>query len=103
MSMPTPHVNEDTMEDVCPICHDSLSDSQGHGMPTIIPCGHIFHVRCIEEVARHTSTCPECRQHFTIPGIEPAPNKENVNPNVGCAETAKQEKITSNTVAKIYL
>ena len=95
-------LNEEILDDLCPICHISLSDSEENGMPTIIPCGHIYHIRCIEEVARHTSVCPDCRTPFTIPGVEPAPNKENVSPNVGC-KTATQESGANNSADEISL
>jgi hypothetical protein len=103
MSVQPPAVDEEVMDDVCPICHVSITDTRENGMPTIIPCGHIFHTRCIEEVARHTSVCPHCRKHFIIPGVEPAPNKENVPPSFGCKEKPTIDTCADNEVDVITL
>ena len=38
----------------CTICLDSVSN-------TPLPCGHIFHNKCIETWKQKSNTCPNCR------------------------------------------
>lgn len=47
--------------DECAICYDKLSDSQYN-----LTCGHIFHVRCIENMLflHQNNKCPLCRRKF---------------------------------------
>jgi len=48
------------MEDVCPICHDTL---QVGNTESLRPCNHVFHGQCIIEALRSSRNgrCPVCR------------------------------------------
>jgi len=50
-------------EDCCAICLDIYNDGD---QLKCLPCGHEFHMACIEEwIRNHNSSCPSCRQQLT--------------------------------------
>jgi len=47
----------------CSVCLASL----GPGTSRTLPCGHVFHSRCIDRWKRTSCTCPMCRAPFDQP------------------------------------
>lgn len=47
-----------TDEQVCAVCLDSFRSRQH---VRVLGCGHLFHVRCIDQWAQRKDTCPSCR------------------------------------------
>lgn len=46
----------------CSICLEDLSCGGGPGgVPTRMPCSHVFHIRCLLKWFSRKSTCPMCR------------------------------------------
>lgn len=58
----------------CPICFDTLLEGS---VITLVPCGHCYHLKCVEDIRKTTSfidpengrfeiqnsdSCPECRK-----------------------------------------
>lgn len=58
----TPRVFEQQNE--CAICYDAL----GGDDQTCLPCGHIYHSRCIDLLMKrgemYNDKCPLCRERF---------------------------------------
>uniref|UniRef100_A0A7S4D041 RING-type domain-containing protein n=1 Tax=Eutreptiella gymnastica TaxID=73025 RepID=A0A7S4D041_9EUGL len=71
--------------DPCAICYDSLSAdalvlSQDVHMSTkVLPCNHIFHMKCIRRWMEHQSCCPICKRELipTAPAL-PCSHTEGV-------------------------
>ncbi|EAY12926.1 hypothetical protein TVAG_404720 [Trichomonas vaginalis G3] len=53
-------INDYDREEECLICRQQLSTDE----VVKLPCGHIFHKRCIVEWARSKTTCPICTKSF---------------------------------------
>ena len=45
----------------CHVCYNIMCD------PVTTPCGHTFCRRCLARVLDHSSLCPVCRRHLTLP------------------------------------
>jgi E3 ubiquitin-protein ligase synoviolin len=66
---------------VCIICREEMSTetAQLNDKPKKLPCGHIFHLKCLKNWLERQQTCPTCRQSVfqptfeTIPPIQPVP------------------------------
>lgn len=52
-----------TVGDQCPVCMVDMTRQQSRELP----CGHIFHTRCIDRWKRTNRTCPMCREPFDQP------------------------------------
>jgi hypothetical protein len=64
-----------TAADVCSVCRESLGGPTEHGGPSTIwmlPCGHHFHVECVQPWFLRHQTCPNCRTEVTVEGLEAA-------------------------------
>lgn len=48
----------DLLEDNCPICISGMTS----GDSILLPCGHRFHIKCMEAWSKRASSCPTCRQ-----------------------------------------
>jgi hypothetical protein len=46
----------------CTVCLDELAKGD---IVKMLPCGHIFHDRCIDEWLKHQKACPNCRASVT--------------------------------------
>ncbi|KAF0927823.1 hypothetical protein E2562_036243 [Oryza meyeriana var. granulata] len=51
---------EETAEDVCAICLGEFAD--GEKVRVLPPCGHGFHVRCVDAWLVSHGSCPTCRR-----------------------------------------
>ncbi|GMI63750.1 Arabidopsis Toxicos en Levadura 92 [Hibiscus trionum] len=52
----------------CSICLQSLKDGElARNLPR---CGHIFHLKCIDEWLKREGTCPMCREHVLNDAVE---------------------------------
>ena len=45
----------------CHVCYNVMCD------PVTTPCGHTFCRKCLARVLDHSSLCPICRRHLTLP------------------------------------
>jgi hypothetical protein len=45
----------------CPICFEPMKKN----ITIALPCGHIFHTKCIKEALRYNNKCPNCRRVIT--------------------------------------
>jgi E3 ubiquitin-protein ligase synoviolin len=55
----TPEQLEDSP--LCIVCRDQMTTSQ---QIKVLPCGHIFHLHCLQHWIRQRSSCPVCRAHI---------------------------------------
>ncbi|XP_019091476.1 PREDICTED: E3 ubiquitin-protein ligase RNF167-like [Camelina sativa] len=46
----------------CSICLEHLLGSKTGGVPTRLPCSHVFHDRCLTKWFSRKNTCPMCRR-----------------------------------------
>ncbi|THD22906.1 TRAF-interacting protein [Fasciola hepatica] len=44
----------------CPVCQELFTPASDCFM-SALPCGHVFHKKCVETWFRTSSTCPQCR------------------------------------------
>ena len=52
----------EALDDSCIICRDDMSvDAPGGARPKKLPCGHIFHLRCLRTWMERQQACPTCR------------------------------------------
>jgi E3 ubiquitin-protein ligase AIP2 len=51
---------------VCTVCYDDIAIGK-KGM--FIPCGHIFHPKCIKPWLKEHSTCPVCRYELPTENV----------------------------------
>lgn len=52
-------VKTDDAESTCVICHNNIERDSIYRQ--LNPCGHMFHVPCIDQWLQNNSTCPVCR------------------------------------------
>jgi len=54
--------------EVCSICRSTLSDVELSIHETVrrIPCGHLFHEKCIYKWFERSQDCPLCRKNILI-------------------------------------
>jgi hypothetical protein len=45
----------------CPICFEPMTKN----ITIALPCGHIFHTKCIKQALRYNNKCPNCRRVIT--------------------------------------
>jgi len=45
----------------CPICYDVARNERDGKPPITLPCGHVFHAKCIQKWTPTSNTCPMCR------------------------------------------
>jgi hypothetical protein len=45
----------------CPICFEPMKKN----ITIALPCGHIFHTKCIKQALRYNNKCPNCRRVIT--------------------------------------
>ncbi|CAG8507298.1 7298_t:CDS:2 [Paraglomus occultum] len=81
--------DESLQNQTCVIC---LEDFEGKDMIRELPCGHIYHVQCIDPWLLQTSTvCPTCKHDCSESTAEPATNSVN-----DCS-TSDQNSTVTNT------
>ena len=47
-----------------PSCHVCITDFDMKEKGMFLPCGHIFHPKCIEPWLKEHNTCPVCRKEM---------------------------------------
>lgn len=52
----------------CAVCHDAIAAGQ---VCRRLPCGHGFHMGCIDRALEERITCPVCRHPITAPPPPP--------------------------------
>ena len=50
----------------CPICFEPMTKN----ITIALPCGHIFHTKCIKQALRYNNKCPNCRRVITNVSLE---------------------------------
>jgi hypothetical protein len=50
----------------CPICFEPMKKN----ITIALPCGHIFHTKCIKQALRYNNKCPNCRRVITNVSLE---------------------------------
>jgi E3 ubiquitin-protein ligase ATL6/9/15/31/42/55 len=65
----------------CAICTEELKEDS-----TAIACGHVFHIRCIDEWFAKKMTCPVCRS--------------DLDPDKG-SERAEEEDMVSEVISNL--
>ena len=78
--------------DQCSICMTNMPRGTRQ-----LPCGHVFHTRCIDRWKRSSRTCPMCREPFDQPVY-------NVSVTIQCmadGQTATETYTTSNIQSMI--
>ena len=50
----------------CSICKEDILET---GYPCSIPCGHIFHGKCLLKWSESEQSCPTCRHEFELSRI----------------------------------
>jgi len=51
----------------CPLCLEPMKKN----ITIALPCGHIFHTKCIKEALRYNNKCPNCRRVITNVSLQP--------------------------------
>jgi len=64
---------EDERDSTCTVCMAEITEGKE------LPCGHIFHLRCLKEWLRRNPICPTCRHSIRVPP-QPAVNENNPAP-----------------------
>jgi len=64
---------EDERDSTCTVCMAEITEGKE------LPCGHIFHLRCLKEWLRRNPICPTCRHPIRVPP-QPAPAANANNP-----------------------
>jgi hypothetical protein len=54
---------------LCAICVEPLTS-----VHRVLPCGHRYHVSCIDHALEMRITCPTCRHDITVP-VPPSPTR----------------------------
>ena len=47
-----------------PSCHICITDFEMKENGMFLPCGHIYHPKCIEPWLKEHNTCPVCRKEM---------------------------------------
>lgn len=55
------HETIKAIDNECPICFEPMKEN----ITIALPCGHIFHTKCIKEALRYNNKCPNCRRVIT--------------------------------------
>jgi hypothetical protein len=48
-------------DNTCPLCLEPMKKN----ITIALPCGHIFHTKCIKQALRYNNKCPNCRRVIT--------------------------------------
>jgi len=62
----------------CPICFEPMKKN----ITIALPCGHIFHTKCIKEALRYNNKCPNCRRVITNVSLETRRRRKRTFRNV---------------------
>jgi len=62
----------------CPICFEPMTKN----ITIALPCGHIFHTKCIKEALRYNNKCPNCRRIITNVSLETRRKRKRTFRNV---------------------
>jgi len=63
---------DESIDDECCICYSSLSTSK----KIELPCGHVFHDKCIREWSKKKMNCPLDRKSFRVSDLESNKRKQ---------------------------
>ena len=63
----------ESTDNECCICYSSLSTSKN----IKLPCGHVFHDKCIREWSKKKMNCPLDRKSFRVSDLESNKRKQN--------------------------
>lgn len=47
-----------------PSCHICITDFEMKEKTLLLPCGHMYHMKCIEPWLKEHNTCPVCRKEL---------------------------------------
>jgi len=62
----------------CPLCLEPMKKN----ITIALPCGHIFHTKCIKEALRYNNKCPNCRRIITNVSLETRRKRKRTFRNV---------------------
>ena len=62
----------------CPICFEPMKKN----ITIALPCGHIFHTKCIKQALRYNNKCPNCRRIITNVSLETRRKRKRTFRNV---------------------
>ncbi|CAJ1937044.1 unnamed protein product [Sphenostylis stenocarpa] len=61
-----PTVTDVRRDDVCSVCMEGFTRDNRDGENKRVPCGHVFHSKCITLWLEHCNSCPLCRCHISL-------------------------------------
>ena len=82
-------------DDTCSICLCIVRKTRG---TRSLPCGHLFHRRCIEQWKIKCTTCPMCRESFDVPTYKVTITIENTTTNICQTITT----VNSSNICEIF-
>jgi len=62
----------------CPLCFEPMKKN----ITIALPCGHIFHTKCIKQALRYNNKCPNCRRIITNVSLETRRKRKRTFRNV---------------------
>jgi len=63
MNLPLHLAKKSSRQEVCQICHENFEEDR---FQKSLPCGHPFHMPCVDEWLSRQATCPVCRRPVKI-------------------------------------
>ena len=81
------------LDDSCIICRDDMTvDGVGGSVPKKLPCGHIFHLRCLRTWMERQQACPTCRAPVE-------PEDHNAEPR---ARDAREREVQAQLMNELF-
>ena len=81
------------LDDSCIICRDDMTaDGVGGAVPKKLPCGHIFHLRCLRTWMERQQACPTCRAPVE-------PEDHNAEPR---ARDAREREVQAQLMNELF-
>jgi len=85
-SIPIERFTGNSSETSCAVC---LSDFDKHSMLRRLPCGHSFHVSCVDKWLRHNKVCPLCVQDVEVLSQQSSARSKGDDCQQSCCQRVK--------------